>query len=74
MTGGDVDLVDVAALGWRVATVQACVLANRAALDGTESQPDERVVRLPHGQTRLSQTVRLHADPPPAMNDLRLRL
>jgi hypothetical protein len=74
MTGRDVDLVDVAALGWRVATVQACVLANRAALDGADSQPDGQVVRLPHAQTQLLQTVRLHADPPPAIDELRLRL
>jgi hypothetical protein len=74
IAGAELDLVDLAALAWRVAAVQACVLANRAALDDMEGQPDEQVVTLPHEQTRLSQTVRLRLSARPDLDALRLRL
>ncbi len=72
--GGDTDLVEVAELAWKVAAVQACVLANRLAIDESHGLGGEHVFRLPHPETRLSVAVALHTDRMPSIGEFRLRL
>lgn len=70
----DVDLIDLAAMAWKIAALQACVLTNRAALAEGTTPPDQYVFQVPHAEIRMSQSVLLHVDQPPKMENFRLRL
>ena len=69
MVPSEVDLAEVAALAWKVAAVQACILANRLALNAPLGPEGEYAVQLPHSEASMRQTVWLRLIRAPTLDD-----